>query len=130
MKDSLKILALGVLAVSLFGATALSAQVETGQLAGTVSDPVGAVITGAAVTVKNIGTNAVRNETTSDTGAYKVTGLEPATYEVTIRSGNFQPYAAKVQITVGGHVTLDAKLSVSSSTTQAVTGPVRPVPGR
>ena len=118
MKNSLKTLALGILAVALFGATALSAQVETGQLAGTVTDPLGAVIAGATVTVKNIGTNAVRNETTSDTGAYKVTGLGPATYQISIQSANFQPFNAKVQITVGGHITLDATLSVSSSTTQ------------
>ncbi len=111
MKNSLKTLALGVLAVALFGATELSAQVETGQLAGTVTDPLGAVIAGATVTVKNIGTNAVRNETTSDTGAYKVTGLGPATYQISIQSANFQPFNAKVQITVGGHITLDATLS-------------------
>jgi hypothetical protein len=53
MKNSLKTLAIGVLAVALFGTTALSAQVETGQLAGTVTDPLGAVIVGATVTVRN-----------------------------------------------------------------------------
>jgi Carboxypeptidase regulatory-like domain len=118
MKNSLKILAIGVIAVAAFGATGLSAQVETGQMAGTVTDPLGAVIPNATVTVRNIGTNAVRNETTSNTGSYKVTGLEPATYQISIQSANFQSYTARVQITVGGHITLDAKLSVSSSTTQ------------
>ncbi|WP_348262894.1 TonB-dependent receptor [Telmatobacter sp. DSM 110680] len=118
MKNVLKILALVVLIVAPFISIELSAQVETGQLAGTVTDPTGAVLAGATVTAKNTGTNAVRNEITSETGAYRITGLEPATYEVVIQSTSFQPYTAKVQITVGGHVTLDAKLSVGSSTTQ------------
>ena len=118
MKHSFKMLLLAVMAAVLSVTGNLSAQVETGQLAGSVTDPSGAVIPGATVAIRNLGTNAARNETTSGNGTYKVTGLEPATYEVTIQSANFQPYTAKVQITVGGHATLDAALSVSSSTTQ------------
>lgn len=94
------------------------AQVESGVIAGTVADQSGAIVPGAIVAVRNLGTNAVRNTVTSSTGAYSVTGLEPATYEVTVKSLNFQSYAAKVEVTVGGHVTLDAKLSVGSSTTE------------
>jgi hypothetical protein len=95
-----------------------NAQVESGQLAGAVTDPSGAVIPGAGVTVTNLGTNAERTETTSNNGAYRITGLAPATYQVRIQAAGFQPYSAKVEITVGGHVTLDGKLSVSSNTTQ------------
>ena len=92
------------------------AQTETGQIAGTVTDPSGAVVPGATVTVRNTDTNAERNAQTSDTGAYLVTSLEPANYEVTVKSASFQPFTAKVEVTVGGHVTVDAKLSVSGNT--------------
>ena len=37
---------------------------------------------------------------------------------MTVNSGNFKPFEATVEVTVGSHVTLDAKLSVSSETTE------------
>lgn len=118
MNRSFRIVTLGVLVVAFLGSRNLLAQVETGQLAGTVTDPSGAVIPGASVKIRNLGTNAERDETTSGNGTYTATGLEPATYEIAIQSASFQPYVAKVQITVGGHVTLDAKLSVGVNTSQ------------
>jgi hypothetical protein len=117
MKSFLHHLA-GVLAIMLvFGAVA-SAQVESGQIAGTVTDQSGAVITGATVTLKNAATGAERTTQTSATGAYLVNGLVPASYEITINSGNFKPFSANAEVTVGGHTTVDAKLSVSAETTE------------
>ncbi len=95
-----------------------SAQVESGQIAGTVTDQSGAVITGATVTLKNVATGAERTTQTSATGAYLVSGLEPASYQITINSGNFKPFSANAEVTVGGHTTVDAKLSVSAETTE------------
>jgi hypothetical protein len=107
----------GILALTILSVPCL-AQVESGQIAGTVTDQSGAVVTGATVTVTNIATNAARSAQTSATGAYLVTGLEPATYQLMVSAGNFKPFNAKVEVTVGGHATLDAKLNVSSSTTE------------
>jgi hypothetical protein len=94
------------------------AQVETGQIAGTVTDQSGAVVAGATITITNTATNAERTAKTSESGTYQIISLEPATYQLTVTSSNFQPFKATVEITVGGHVTLDAKLSVSASTTE------------
>ena len=47
-----------------------------------------------------------------------VLGLEPAIYQVTVSSNSFKSFVAKVEVTVGGHVTVDAKLSVSAATTE------------
>ena len=94
------------------------AQVESGTIAGTVSDATGAVIPNAAVTVTNTASNVKRTVQTSGTGSYYIVGLEPGTYQVSFASGQFKPFTANVEITVGGHVTLDAKLSVSTSVTQ------------
>jgi len=101
----------------LCGAVA-SAQIESGQIAGTIMDQAGAVVPGATITVKNIGTSAERNLKASGNGSFKVTGLEPATYQVTVTSTNFKPYTAMAEVTVGGHVTLDARLSVNEVTTE------------
>ncbi|WP_158819735.1 TonB-dependent receptor [Granulicella sp. S156] len=90
-------------------------QVETGQIAGTVTDPSGALVTNANVTVKNLGTNAQHAVQTDKSGSYRFPGLEPAHYKVTIASGGFIPYEASIEVTVGGHTTVDAKLSVGGS---------------
>ncbi len=103
--------------LSLCGIVA-SAQVETGQIAGTVLDQSGAVVPNASIAVKNLSTNFVRTITTSSTGAYLVTGLEPAIYQVTVTTSSFKPFVAKVEVTVGSHETLDAKLSVSAAVTE------------
>jgi hypothetical protein len=117
VKHSLRVVAVGFLALVLSG-TRAAAQVESGQLAGTVTDTSGAVVGGANVTVKNVGTNAERSARTLASGQYIVSALPPAVYEVTIQAGGFSPFTAKLEVTVGGHVTLDAKLSVTGSNTK------------
>jgi hypothetical protein len=104
-------------ALSICGVVA-SAQVETGQIAGTVMDATGAAVPDAAVAVKNLSTNTVRRAVSSSSGAYLVLGLEPDIYQVTVSSNSFKTFVGKVEVTVGGHVTLDAKLSVSTITTE------------
>ena len=102
----------------MFIASHLNAQVETGQIAGTVMDQTGAAVSKATVTIKNLNTNTVRTGVSSESGAYLVPGLEPAVYQVTVTSSSFNPFVAKVEVTVGARVTLDAKLSVGTTTTE------------
>jgi hypothetical protein len=94
------------------------AQVEAGQIAGTVTDQSGAVVPGAQITVKNMASNAARTAQSSPAGAYTVVGLEPGTYQVSVTAGQFKPFTAQIEVTVGGNVTLDPKLSVSDTVTQ------------
>ncbi len=93
-------------------------QAEAGSVAGTVTDQSGATVTGATVKVKNLSTNAARITQTSATGDYTVVGLEPATYEVIVTASKFRPFITKVEVTVGSHITLTAKLPVAASTTE------------
>jgi len=106
---------MAVLAMLSFGSAALAQ--ETGQIAGTVTDPTGAQIPNLTVTVKNLGTNASRAVTTNSTGAYVVRGLEPANYQLSINGSGFRPFSARVEVTVAGKVTVDARLSVSQENT-------------
>jgi hypothetical protein len=108
----------GILAVVFLTGVVAFAQVETGQISGTVMDQSGATVTGATISVKNLSTNAERKTLSSETGAYSVVGLPPANYQVTVSSGNFQSYTATAQVTVGGRVTVDPKLSVSAGTVE------------
>jgi hypothetical protein len=105
-----------VFALLLIGGVVASAQVDTGQIAGVVTDQSGAVVPSASITVKSLSTNATRTAVSSSSGAYQVPGLTPGDYQVTVNSGSFKPFTAKVEVTVGGQVTVDAKLSVSAAT--------------
>ena len=111
---------MALLAIFSFGSAALGQ--ETGQISGIVTDPTGAVVPNATVSIKNVGTNAVRTVTSNNAGSYVVPGLQPATYEVTVTGAGFHPYSTRVEVTVAARVTLDAKLSVTQeSTTVEVT---------
>lgn len=91
---------------------------ETGQISGTVTDSTGAVVPGAVVTAKNKGTNAVRTATASAGGLYTLTGLAPASYELSVpQMGGFSAFQQSIEVTVGGRLTADIKLSLGSSST-------------
>ncbi len=92
-------------------------QAENGQLTGTVTDQSGAVVPGATVTVKNLGTGAQRTTTTAGNGTYSVPSLPPSRYEVTVEKAGFGAFTSQVQVSVGGNPTLDAKLAPSGGTT-------------
>ena len=72
------------LVLVLLTAGSLSAQTFRGTVLGTVTDPSGAVIGGAKVTVKNTGTGLVRSTQTSADGSYSLPELPIGTYNVTL----------------------------------------------
>lgn len=115
---------LGGALVFLFAFVALAipvfAQQESGQINGTVKDPNEAVIPGAAVTARNVGTNATRTVTTDDDGAYTITNLQPGSYEVTAGKQGFQDARETVQVTVGGRITVSLTTGVQSVQTETV----------
>src|SRR5205814_1737761 len=86
-----------VLALS---AVALAQSTTTGAIGGVVTNPNKEVVSGAAVSVKNIGTNKEDSATTDDTGRFKVANLQPGNYSVTVSSSGFSPLMAE-------HVTVE-----------------------
>ncbi len=67
------------------------AQTEQGQLSGTVSDPTGARIAGAAIHAFNELTGEERSVQTDDRGAFRVFGLRAARYQVRAEAQGFTP---------------------------------------
>ncbi len=104
-----------LLAVTLVFQSAALAQTETGSVTGTVSDPQGAVVAGATVTVTSKGTGATRTATTTGEGNFNVTNLKPGNYEVKIEGAGFATKSLEVQVTVGTKTTVDAELAVSGT---------------
>jgi hypothetical protein len=79
-----------ILVFVLLAAISLSAQTFRGTILGTVTDPSGAVVAGAKVTVKNVGTGLERTTDTSADGSYALPELPIGTYTVTITLTGFQ----------------------------------------
>ena len=97
-----------VLSLSVFTA----AQELAATLTGTVTDPSGAVVPGAAVLVHNADTGAdVRSVVTSNTGNFNITNLAAGRYTVTVNGPGFQTFVAKdVILNVAEKHTLDVQL--------------------
>lgn len=91
-------------------------------LQGTVTDPTGAAIPGATVTLTNKDTNATQTAQTSGSGVYSLTGLAPGNYRMTVEATGFKKQVLdNVLVTseqAQGH---NIELQVGTPTTQTVT---------
>jgi hypothetical protein len=93
------------------------APAQTGSIQGTVTDFAGAVVQGAEITVKNLGSNAVRIATSSGTGAYSIPSLVPAAYEITVKMASFKTFhVSDIQLTVGQVLSVNPSLEPGAVT--------------
>ena len=108
-----------VFAFALTAATAL-AQSATGEIVGKVTDPNGAVVTGAVVTVKSVDTGREVTATSNEQGSYTITSLQPGLYDLTVQGGNFKASNQRVQVTIGSKVSVDTQLALTEVTGETV----------
>ena len=88
----------------------------TGSITGTVTDPSGAVVPKAHITVLNEATNAVRNADTNDTGDFTVALLPPGRYRVTAEGAGFRRSIFNdVNVDVDQTVRIDFALEVGAA---------------
>ena len=78
------------LVIVLLCSIAVCGQTNKGGISGTVTDPNGAVVPGATVTITNIGTGQKVTVTTSDAGSFSVQSLDPVTYTVVVEAKGFK----------------------------------------
>ena len=91
------------------------AQATAADLTGTVVDPNGAVVPGASVIARNLGTSITRNATTGDDGVYKLIALPPGEYEITAEAATFKKSViSPVKLTVGQSADLRIKMEIGS----------------
>src|SRR5882762_5030495 len=95
----------------------MQAQVETtSSISGTVTDITGAVVGGAAVTVKNQGTGEARNRVTNSTGYYSFPSLAPGTYSITVSMTGFKTVVVSDRvIQVAQPASVDVTLAVGTA---------------
>lgn len=97
---------------------------DTGTITGTVSDPSGAVIPHAAVTITNTGTGIVTTAKTGDTGLFTVPALPFGNYVVSAAADRFgQAASTPFVLNVGATTRVNLKLSLAAiSESVEVTG--------
>ncbi|MCI0720515.1 MAG: TonB-dependent receptor [Acidobacteria bacterium] len=64
---------------------------QTAQFTGRISDPSGAVVLGAKVTVTNVNTGIKRVTTSTEEGYYTVSLLKPGAYRINVQMAGFKP---------------------------------------
>src|SRR5436190_6265592 len=95
----------------------MGAQTTTGSIVGTVSDPSGAVISGANITVANIDTGIAVKAMTDSTGNYVVTPLAVGRYSVTVEAAGFKKSVrTDITVNVQDRVRVDVPLEVGAVT--------------
>jgi Carboxypeptidase regulatory-like domain/TonB dependent receptor/TonB-dependent Receptor Plug Domain len=91
-----------------------SAQTVGASLQGTVYDPSGGFVPGAAIEIRNVDQGAVRALITDDKGRYREPLLPPGEYELRVKVSGFQPVVLKgINLTIGQDAVLDVKLQIT-----------------
>jgi Carboxypeptidase regulatory-like domain len=107
-----------LLSLALLAAGPVLAQVQTGDLTGTVRDDQGQPLAGATISVSGLG--APRVQTSSDQGTFRFVGLSPGTYAVTAELDGFSKLEySDVAVRLGGNTALD--LTLSAAVTDIIT---------
>jgi len=102
------------------------AQVAGATLSGLITDPSGAGIPGATVSIKNVGTGEVREVPANGDGFYSAPNLLPGKYEVTVTAQGFTKLLQKaITLTVGEQQALNFSLKVGqvSQTVEVTAAP-------
>src|SRR5579864_5509029 len=107
----------------------LLAQTFRGTILGTVTDPQGAVVAGAKVTVRNVNTGLERTTQTSSDGSYSVPELPTGTYTVTVTQSGFQTSSiTNIAVDVAAEKRVDVMLKAGQvSETVEVSGETLPI---
>lgn len=112
---------------SLLGGRLLAQSTTSGDISGLLTDPTGAVISNAQVTVTNTSTGQAKTATSGSAGDFRVSLLVPGTYRVVAAAQGFSAVSNTVSVAAGIVATDNLKLALGSSTT-TVEVSAEPVP--
>jgi Carboxypeptidase regulatory-like domain len=119
LRFTLMLLAFAITLANVTPRALAQATVSFAQLNGTVQDTSGRVVAGAAVTLRDLGTNRTYSAVSSASGFYVVPNLSPGHYELTVQSSGFAKYVRTgIDLSVGQTATINIDLKVASVTEQ------------
>jgi Carboxypeptidase regulatory-like domain len=106
-------------ALFLFAAAAAlySQSIGAGTITGTVTDPSGAAVSGAAVTIHNPVTNYEQSETTDTAGAFRFQNVPLNSYRLEVQANGFQIYDRDVNVQTVVPIALPVKLAIAGAAT-------------
>ena len=94
---------------------------DTASITGTVTDPSGAAIAGAQVTVSNTEHGITRNAASNSSGDFLFAALPIGSYNITVSSAGFKKYQAKdVVLTVAEKARVNVALQVGTISTEVI----------
>ena len=107
---------LAVLVIAAMMAPSMMAQnLVSGDLTGTVTDPTGAVVSGATVMLKSNANGQTRSETTNANGNYRFSLLSPGSYTVSVTASGFSKTESVANVAIGQATIADVKMAVGST---------------
>jgi hypothetical protein len=99
--------------------TGVAAAQQSSAINGAVTDPSGAAIQNASVTLANVAQGTSIAVTTNSAGEYSLSGLEAGTYNLQITAPGFEKFEATgIIVRVSRKERVDAQLAVGSATTE------------
>jgi len=102
----------------LFLACAASAQtIVTGAISGTVTDPTGAIVPEATLTLTSATTGDTFSGTSTSTGGYSFSLLKPGEYTLVVKKDGFKTSSRKVTVLLGQNSTINIAMELGASTT-------------
>jgi outer membrane receptor protein involved in Fe transport len=115
----IRLKSLGCLLIFVFSTFLVRAQEITGNIHGTVADPSGAVLEGAAVTAKQVETGLTRSAVTDRMGAYLLVELPVGHYKLEVTAKGFERYVQEgISLDVNQSATVAVRLHLGSETQQ------------
>jgi Carboxypeptidase regulatory-like domain len=108
-------LILAFLLISTFPGSLKAQSLISGDITGAVTDPSGATVPGAKVTITSKATGAVQTTTTNSSGSYRIPLLQPGAYTLAVEATGFEQASLSVSISAGTTLPADVRLTVGSA---------------
>lgn len=96
------------------------AQLFTGTITGVVTDPSGARVGNAEVTVTNVATHLTRKLKTEGNGYYIVNQLEPGSYTVSVALAGFKTVKQQISVEASQNLAVDLTMPMGATTEEVV----------
>jgi len=95
----------------------LAAQsILTGDIVGTVTDPSGAVVSGATVTLSSVDTGSMQTAKTGSTGAFRFPLVKPGQYKLSVTATGFRTTTQTISASVSAVTTANLQLQLGQGT--------------
>src|SRR6266446_10619386 len=105
-----------LIALGFFAVNRASAQVNTADILGTITDAGGAVIPGAKISVQNTATNDTKTATSNATGDFIFNLMQPGQYTVTVEATSFKKATVSLAVSAGDRARANVQRQVGEVT--------------